>query len=90
MGDVSLNRNSYSRFIQCLSGLIPVFLIVGCSSLKKAAILGGVAATSAGVASALLNPVSTAAVVGTAVIATGLVQEATIEAIEMECAPDNL
>jgi len=92
MGNDSPSRNRSYRFIQCLYGLIPIFLLVGCTTLKKAAILGGVAATSAGVASALLSPVSTAAVVAATVTATALATNLQTkgELIEMDCAPDNL
>ena len=92
MGNDSPSRNRSYRFIQCLYGLIPIFLLVGCTTLKKAAILGGVAATSAGAASALLSPVSTAAVVAATVTATALATnlQAKGELIEMDCAPDNL
>ena len=92
MGNDSPSRNRSYRFIQCLYRLIPIFLLVGCTTLKKAAILGGVAATSAGVASALLSPVSTAAVVAATVTATALATNLQTkgELIEMDCAPDNL
>jgi len=92
MGNASPSRNRYSRCNKCLYGLILIFLLVGCTTLKKAAILGGVAATSAGVASAVLSPVSTAAVVAATVTATALATELQTkgEPIEMECAPDNL